>query len=341
MQSSVCVLLPRLAGWPQHLRPELRYPQLEKFFATAQPSSALADSLDALRLELFGFDSQQGVPVAALGALALGSLRAADPACCLRLDPVVLQADMSRVLLMRSGFGGFSPQYQQQVKEVIRSVLVAENLDLQDGAEGWWTLKLLEIPAVTFTSLDDALGADVSDCLPEGPAAVFWKRLHNEIQMALHASEANRQRLQQGQAVINSVWFWGAGNLPRVTHNSGFDQVYADDPTSRGLAKLQEIPLQGLKDLPADGALLDANIPASILVDWAVAAAADSHSASLTPERLEQFVGALLGRVRKYGGSICLHSPEQSWSLSRGELWRFWKKRQPLAKQLSKLPQRL
>ena len=247
--------MPRLAGWPQQLAPELRYPQLELLFARALGSAALANSLDPLRLKLFGIDSGETVPVAALCALATGSLKADDKACYLRLDPVILQADMSRLMLMRSGFAGFPLQYQQQITEVLRTALAAENLALQDSAEGRWTIKLAEAPDVTFASLDDALGADVSDWLPEGTGAIFWKRLNNEIQMALHASDANRQRQQQGQAVINSVWFWGAGCLPAVTGKASFKRVFSDDPVSRGLALQQDIPLHRLADLPADGAL--------------------------------------------------------------------------------------
>lgn len=339
-QSSVTLLLPRLVGWSQQLQPGLRYPQLERFFARARLSPALADSLDTLRLKLFGIDSLDGQPVAALAALATGSLSADDPATCLRLDPVVLQADLSRVLLMRSGFAGFPSQYQQQVTKAVQEILAAENLTLQDSAEGWWTLKLPEPPAVTFTSLDDALGADVSDCLPEGPAAVFWKRLNNEIQMALHASEANQQRRQQGEAVINSVWFWGAGSLPKATRKTRFDRVFSDDPVSRGLACLQNIPLQRLEDLPADGALMGTQKAASVLVDWAVATAAASTSVPMTPQRLEQFVDGLIGQLQKYGSRIWLHSPEQSWNLQRRDLWRFWKQARPLAQQLSALQQR-
>jgi len=340
VQSSITVLLPRLAGWPQHLQPELRYPQLETFFARARCGPALADSLDTLRLKLFGIDSQESVPVAALCALATGSLGAEDMACCLRLDPVVLQADMSRVLLMRCGFAGFPAHYQQQVKQVVQSVLAAENLALQDSAEDWWTSKLAVAPTVTFTSLDDALGADVSECLPEGPGAVFWKRLNNEIQMALHASEANQQRLQQGQAVINSVWFWGAGSLPKVPIKPQYDRVFSDDSVSRGLAHLQKISLKRLGELPVDGEMIRAGEAPSILVDWAVPAADAAASVPLTPERLEQFVGGLIGQVKMHGSTIRLFSPEQSWRLGRGDLWRFWKPRCSLVQQFGVLQKR-
>jgi len=338
--SSLSVLLPRLAGWPQQLQPGLRYPQLEKFFARSRPGAALADALDPLRLILFGLDSQPEVPVAALCALASGGLSEDDTACCLRIDPVILQADMSRLLLMRTGFGGFPLEYRQQVKEVLQSVLKSENLTLHDADEGWWIVKLPQAPDVIFTSLDEALGDDVSECLPQGPEALFWRRLNNEIQMALHASEANRQRLHAGQAVINSVWFWGAGSLPRVTGRAGFDRVYADDPVTRGLAALQKLPLQSLEELPANAALLDADQPSSILVDWAVPAAAVNNSAALTPDSLEQFMGSNLGLLRKQGGRISLYSPERSWCLTRRELWRLWRTCPPMAQQLSALAPR-
>jgi len=345
VHDSVTVLLPRLSGWASQLTQEQRYPALETFLARATARSPLADSLDPLRLKLFGLEPGPGVPVAALCRLADGLLDVADTRYCLRLDPVVLQADMSRVMLLRSGLDGFPPDYQQQVSEVVQEVLAVENLVLQDGVSGYWTLKLPMDPDVQFTSLDDALGADIADCLPAGPTGQRWKKLTNEIQMALHACAANQQRRQLGEAVINSVWFWGGGSLPQDTGKSRFNLVVCVDPVSKGLARLQAIPQQGLqefleqlrqhdsgKTLPAG----DVNAK-SILVDWAVPATEHQNAEPVTPKGLEELLVVLMHHLNRSGGSIELHCPEQSWLLRRRDFWQLWKRRQPLAQQLRTL----
>ena len=50
-----------------------------------------------------------------------------------------------------------------------------------------------------FTPLDDALGMDMAEVLPEQPESLHWHRIMNEIQIALHASPVNVRRRQNGQ----------------------------------------------------------------------------------------------------------------------------------------------
>jgi hypothetical protein len=47
--------------------------------------------------------------------------------------------------------------------------------------------------------------------------------------------------------MVNSLWFWGGGELPVATSESGWSYVVADDPLARGLAQLHG----GKADAPA------------------------------------------------------------------------------------------
>ncbi len=107
-----------------------------------------------------------------------------------------------------------------KVKTVAR-LLADEVPELQAGTGGnsWprnWAFPLRWITGfrlcrMTLASnspyFDDALGADISECLPEGEAGRRWKRLANEIQMSLHASAASESRRQGGEPLVNGVWF--------------------------------------------------------------------------------------------------------------------------------------
>ena len=339
MLHSITILLPRLSGWAQQLEPDNRFPQLESLLAKSTAGAPLSANLDRLRLKLFGLQTDVEVPVAALSRLASGSLSKADSSYCLRLDPVTLQADMSRVMLMSSGFVGFPADYQQAVHEVVQQVMVAEGLDLQI-AEDYWTVRLAQEPGVQFTSLDEALGADVSECLPEGAAGRYWKRLQNEIQMALHASPANEQRRQRGAALINSVWFWGGGSLPKPANYNAFAQVYSADPVSLGLAALHGMQLNDLHKLITDHSLFEEGKTLSVLVDWAVTPSSSENATQpLTPIRLEAFCQSLLAQLTQYGGKlqIQLHSPERSWQFEPRDRWRFWRRTKALSLQLADL----
>lgn len=335
--TKTALLLPRISGWAQQLAPEDRFPRLESFLARATVSRPVATELDRLRLRLFGLPADEEVPVAALSRLAATSVDVDESSYYLRMDPVTLQADMSRLVLINSGFAGFPVDYHQTVLQIVGQVMQAEGLDLQT-ADDYWTIRLPQHPEVQFTSLDEALGADVFECLPEGKAGHYWKKLQNEIQMALHANPENEQRRERGAAVINSVWFWGGGRLPKPAVTKTFDRVYSADPVSQGLAILQGMQLKELSELPANGELFENNENDSVLVDWAVAPSASEHAAQpVTPIRLDVFCQGLLAELKRKGGRVCLYSPERSWCLGTGHLLRFWRRHKALSLQLAAL----
>lgn len=331
------IILPRFSAWAGQLALEQRFPSLENFLTKSSASPPLAAELDRLRLKLFGLQQDGEVPVAALSRLSSAAINVHDAGYYLRMDPVSLQADMSRVTLMHSGFAGFPGEYQQEVQQIVQQVMAAEGLDVQ-AHEDYWTIHLPQNPSVHFVSLDEALGADVSECLPEGESGRFWKRLQNEIQMAMHASPANEQRRQRGAAVINSVWFWGGGSLPKAAPGKAFDRVWSADPVSSGLAILQAMELNDLRALPANGSLFDRSNQGSVLLDWAVPPSSSLNAVPpLTLDRLELLCTNLLIQLRQQGGRVCLHSPEQSWSLGSRDLWRFWQRPKPLSLLLAAL----
>lgn len=320
------------------LKDEARYPALETILARAEVGPPLSEQFDSLRLNLFGLESAtaagQEIPVAALGLLAAQAIPKSDRAYHLRLEPVFLQADISRVMLMHSSFDGFSADYQQHVQAIVEEVLADDGLELQ--AADSWTITLPEHPGVQFTSLDEAYGADISDCLPEGEAGRRWKRLANDIQMSLHAGTANEQLRQGGEPLINGVWFWGGGTLPEPAMLGPFDRVYSVDPVSAGLARLHDIPVMSLAKLDAaigTAATAREKLPeSSTLVDWAVPASTTQAAAlMLTPEKLEAFCVAALARLKQQGGVLELHSPEIHWRLTPAMLRRFWRRPKPLA----------
>lgn len=339
MQPRLTVLLPRLSGWIPQLTAEVRYPALEILLARADSGPPLAKQLDPLRLKLFGLDSVAEVPVAALGRLAVGRVFSGQSAYCLRMDPVILQADLNRVVLMHSGFGGFPADYQQQVRQIVEQTLAAPDtaataFTLETDDQGW-TLILNKDPGVSFTSLDETLGADISDCLPEGIAGRFWKRLQNEIQMALHANAVNQSRREMGEAVINSVWFWGGGKLPESPLARSFDTVLSADPVSSGLARLTGSKLKPLEDLTVVGGGFAGNESDRTLVDWAIPLAnAQDAVWACTPDKLEAFAVTAQAWLKRHGGLLEIHSPEKCWQLQARQLWRFWRRPKPLVEQL-------
>lgn len=76
---------------------------------------------------------------------------------------------------------------------------------------GRWFL-FSDVPwAITTRSFDAAAGRPAQDHVPSGSDARRWRVLSNEIQMAWHASEANRAREARGARSVNALWLHGGG----------------------------------------------------------------------------------------------------------------------------------
>jgi hypothetical protein len=64
-----------------------------------------------------------------------------------------------------------------------------------------------------------------------------WRQALNEVQMCLHSHPVNQSREANGQAVVNSLWFWGAGDLPpRPATPPPAGSLYCNDADLIGLA---------------------------------------------------------------------------------------------------------
>ncbi|HQU16553.1 MAG TPA: hypothetical protein PLO69_10695 [Gammaproteobacteria bacterium] len=189
--------------------------------------------------QLFGYpvDPDQDMPVGALGRLGEG-LDARPAGGWMRADPVHLQADMSRLVLVDAPRLGLSAEEAAALAEDLnRTLLAAEGMRLWTPHPARWYLALDRDAEIRTASLADVTGRSIEPWLPVGPGAARWHRLMNEVQMVLHASAVNAARVARGVPAVNSLWFWGSGrgreSVPRI-----WDRVFAEGPVARGLAAL-------------------------------------------------------------------------------------------------------
>ena len=165
----------------------------------------------------------------------------------LRADPVYLQPDRSQAVLVASD------ALQLQTDE---SASLVETLNQHFAADGWyfhaphpqrWYLRLDTAEAITTTPITEVMGQSVHPHLPSGEHQGEWHSRLNELQMLLHNHAVNVQRAEAGVIPVNSVWFWGEGELP-VSQSVPWDQVYSDDVVVHALAQLCKVeclPLTG------------------------------------------------------------------------------------------------
>jgi len=307
--------------------PEVRYAALEWVLARGAATTVQTANPDALRCRLFGLDTGAELPVGALTWLADRGheAEAVHHEYVLRVEPVTLKADLTRVIMTGHGMDHLAERAQREIADSVKAVLRQEGLVLQADPSQHWTVTLADHPGFEFPTLHQALGADIADVMPGQPEARNWRRLANEIQMALHATEANNRLREHGLPEINSVWFWGGGRLPAPVDSSHYRTVFANQPVSRGLAILQGNEVHPLDALKTLGSTAEDQ---KILVDWLPEKTTPAEELG----RLEQLIDSLLPQVRAGKTELNLVGGDgRGWTVNRLSGWQFWKRLLPLA----------
>ncbi len=193
-----------------------------------------------------------------------------------------------------------------------------------------WYLRLADAPGITTHPLAQVAGKDMCGYLPQGPNALHWHRLLNEMQMLLYQHPANAEREVRGEWVVNSVWLWGGG---RATENllRPFADVRTDSALVAAFAQAAGI---GLSPLPGGDERWIGGAGTS-LVAWDGLRQAQHHGDfgawrdSL--QKLERHcIHPLLAALRRGRiASLTLDALQEHGSLrftlTRGRAWQFWR----------------
>lgn len=133
-----------------------------------------------------------------------------------------------------------------------------------------WFMRAGDWDTMNTASPDAAVGLNLTDWLPTGPAAVEFRKLQNEVQMLWFEHAANVERESRGQQSINSFWPWamsapGAG----ITYGAAF----ATAAVPAWLAAMATCPASELpnpfSDKAADSMFLRGDLcEAAIAADW-------------------------------------------------------------------------
>lgn len=296
-----------------------RFPALERVLSRGSHFRAQAPSPDHFRFNLFGIESNGHLPVAALTRVS-DSGQKPDRKYWLRTDPVTLWADMARVVIAGHGLADLDEFDRNEIENTVRSVLMEEGIQLHADHPERWCIALEEPMTGSFPPVSEALGMDLSEAMQENPEARHWRRIMNEIEIALHSCPVNIRRRQAGQHEINSVWFWGGGLIPDATEHAVFDAVYSDHPVTRGLSAINDSKLQSQTEFDPDR--LGPEVQ-SVLVDWTVNLQRPGASLS----ELESVLDKILSDQRTKSGSLVLYcGRHDGWRFKSAGKWRWWRR---------------
>lgn len=159
----------------------------------------------------------------------------------LRADPAHVAADMQGVRLLSHGVAlAVEPAHVAPLLADLQEVFTGHGMVLSAPDPARWYLKVpREMALPELVDVDRVLGDDLFDHLPAGAAGLLWRSLLSETQILLHQHPLNSERAAKGQAAINSLWFWGAGQLPAEVRNR-YGQVRSPDPLLQSLAAIGE-----------------------------------------------------------------------------------------------------
>ena len=160
--------------------------------------------------------------------LALTQLRADNiphkkPLCddLLRADPVFLKADRDSAKLVPATALGLETAEVDELLASINTFVKEDGLYFfRDNLDQWF------VSGKSATDLESfppsfLANRNTSAFMPEGPDSPYWRRLMTELQMLLHTHPVNQVREQRGLMPVNSVWFWGGGELPECQVSGG------------------------------------------------------------------------------------------------------------------------
>jgi hypothetical protein len=312
---------------------EPRPAALDRLLSRCKIQHASGVDLGTTLAGLFGLGDRplDSLPVASLTYLS--DTGSAASGYLLRADPVHLRADQSSLRLFDSHSFSITQEEADELVVAFNAFYAERGWRLAAPRPQRWYLSLPSDPAITMRAMAAVVGQSIDTCLPQGEAAAEWHALLNEVQMLFHAHPVNAARELRGEPLINSVWFWGGGELPATVQTTAA-RVVTDHPLVMGLAQQAGIPRM---DVPADGGelLAIAGDGVSLLVDDSLEGAmqyGDIDSWLDTLRQLEQhwFAPLLAAVARGELDSLCIYPCNGHYYLTnRKQQRRFWRRNRP------------
>lgn len=270
-RGEVRVHVPGLLGpWPRALAPDiargLDVPGLVRTLARARPAGRLAwrsradepESFERLAFGAFGYPpGGSDVPAAALmwehdaGGTPVGGVGAANgpSLVSLRADPVHLRPDLDAARLFDASHFALTGDEAAAMAAALDRHFAPDGVRFEAPHPTRWYARVEAPPDAKFEPPGRAAGRGAGGALPAGNEGSLWRRRINEAQMVLHAHPVNQAREARGELAVNSVWFWGTGE-PGPVPRRRFDEVVADDPLIRALARRSGARVRDLADAP-------------------------------------------------------------------------------------------
>lgn len=215
--------------------------QLNSLLARADIKKENHKTFEKLLFRLFDLPVVQELPLAAITGLGDGLNTRKN--YWLRADPVELTYDLAAVYCQDNEHLNINLISSDKLLTKIKSLLAQDKLKLHTPDSKRWYIESEQPILIQTQSLTSIFSKNIINSLPIGEHRTYWLKLQSELQMLLNA--------EQTDANFNSLWFWGAGQLPAEKITSKWQHVWTDEPLSKGLAILNQISQDQVDSLAA------------------------------------------------------------------------------------------
>ncbi len=270
-------------------------------------------------------------------------------------EPVVMQADRDSVVLVASLQSDISLTPSQVTTNLSNDESIQLITEInQHFADEPWTLHLSEAGAwylnskvnysLLTTTISNVLFKNTQDFLPQGDDVRYWRKIINEIEMLLFASEVNAKRIANNKATVSSLWLWGGGKIPEVTpKNTNLDLILGDNHFLQSISQLLSIPYKPLSKTSLNNSSIFESYKNIIVVNTQLSLCwqqRDIYSWITVLKQLEsELFVPIVSRLRKgFIDSLSLYqNKNETFVINRRHSNRWWKPVKPLTTLSSKL----
>jgi hypothetical protein len=239
MPANLELIVPGLFNLPVHSLPsaflEQQLPSINRFLRYARAVDNDLFDLDSILSNCMGWKNCPILPF----AQALVDQAIPDKHRYLLCRAIHLKADMHNAIIV--------PLEENQVNETDIGLIINDvceyfnvDCDIKPGPHGYWLMRLKQFdPPMHYPHYISVLGMKADPYIEQSKLKLPWYRLVNEIQMFMHQHAVNQDRQETGLLPINSIWFWGAGELPE--QSTGPASWYCDDELIKCFASASSI----------------------------------------------------------------------------------------------------
>jgi hypothetical protein len=315
----------------------LALPALDTLLGKGDTKSHAVESYEAWLCTIHGVEKQQDWPLAPITLAADGGAVGAD--YWLRADPVHLRAERGQLTLSASSALELSLVDAGALTQALTAHFSGDGVVFQAVRPHRWYVRFAAAPRLQNVALAQAIGRNIDSLLPSGADGKRFVRLFNETQMVLFSHPLNEVREAAGLPTVNSVWFWGGGNLPG-SFRKAFGKIWATEEVACSFGQVSGTPTEALPETGA--AWLSSATPAiqcGLVLDQlrGCAQQGDLYRWRETLQRLESnwfapLLAALKeGKIKRLTLTAFGEDRMHEVSMPRGALWRFWRATKPLA----------